>query len=90
VGSGLVKFVRRQGQALAHGAISIETEALGIGDGEQKEIESAGLMAELINIALTYQTLIDPTELAGDASEFGCAQGSFGDHEGLLAWELNH
>jgi hypothetical protein len=89
VASGLVKFVGRQGQALAQGAIGIETEPLGIGDGEQKEIEGTGSMAELINETITDQALIDPTELAWDASEFGGTQGVFGDHEGLLALGLN-
>jgi hypothetical protein len=84
-----MEFVGRQGQALAQGAIGIETQPLGVGNGEQKEIEGTGLMAELINIALTHQALIDPTELLGDASEFGGTQRVFGDHRGLLMAKWN-
>jgi hypothetical protein len=64
VGSG-------HGEALTEGAIGVKTHALSIGDGEQKEIEGTGGMAELIDIALTDQALIHPAELAGHASEFG-------------------
>jgi hypothetical protein len=53
-----VKFVRCQCQALAKGTIRIETQALGIGDGEQKEIEGAGVMRELIGTELGGQSQI--------------------------------
>jgi hypothetical protein len=61
----------RQGQALAQRAIGVIAQALGISDGEQKQIEGAGRMAERINIVLTDQALIDPAELLGDLPEFG-------------------
>jgi hypothetical protein len=41
------------GEALTERAIGVITQALGIGDGEQKEIEGTGVGAELIDIALT-------------------------------------
>jgi hypothetical protein len=59
------------GEALTEGAIGVKTQALSIGDGDQKEIEGTGGMAKLIDIALTDQALIDPAKLAGHASEFG-------------------
>jgi hypothetical protein len=45
-----VELCAGQGQALAQGRVSVVAESLGIGHGDQKEIEGAGLMAELIDI----------------------------------------
>jgi hypothetical protein len=59
------------GETLTEGAISVITQALGIGDGDQKEIESTGVGAELIDIAFTDQALIDPAELAGHVPQLG-------------------
>jgi hypothetical protein len=47
--SRLVQPFARHGQALAQGAIGVKTQALGIGHGDQEEIERTGLLAELIN-----------------------------------------
>jgi hypothetical protein len=43
------------GEALTERAIGVITQALGIGDGDQKEIEGTGVRAELIDIAFTDQ-----------------------------------
>jgi hypothetical protein len=59
------------GEALTEGAIGVITQALGIGDGDQKEIEGTGMRAELIDIAFTDQALIDPAELAGHVPQLG-------------------
>jgi hypothetical protein len=59
------------GETLTEGSVGVVTQALGIGDGEQEEIEGTGVRAELIDIALTDQALIDPTELAGHAPQLG-------------------
>jgi hypothetical protein len=67
---GLVKLVWGHRQALAQGGVSIKAESLGIGHGDEKEIERAGLMAEAVNMALTDESLIDPTELAWWTPEF--------------------
>jgi hypothetical protein len=58
-------------QAAAERALRVETQAVGIGDGYQEQIEGAGLMAELIDIALTDQALIHPAELPGHCTELG-------------------
>jgi hypothetical protein len=44
---------------------------LGIGHGHQEQLEGAGRMAELIDMALTDQALIDPTELFGHLPQLG-------------------
>jgi hypothetical protein len=54
---------------LAHGAIGVITEALGISDGNQKEVEGRGRMAEVIEAVITDQALIHPAELARQAPE---------------------
>ena len=69
--SGLVKLWAGHGQALAQGRFGVVTESLGIRHGDQKEIEGTGVMAELIDIALTDQALIDPAELPGHFAELG-------------------
>jgi hypothetical protein len=69
--SGLVELRAGQGQALAQGRVGVVTESLGIRHGDQKEIEGTGLRAELIDIALTDQALIQPAELFGHFAELG-------------------
>ena len=59
------------GQATAQRQVGVETQALGIGHGEQEQIEGAGPMAEPIDIVLTDQALIHPAELSGDFAELG-------------------
>jgi hypothetical protein len=56
---------------------------LGIGNGDQKEIEGTGLMAEVIDVALPDQAMIHPAELFGDLAEFGTQEGVF-VHGGCL------
>jgi len=74
---------------LAQRAIGVIAQSLGIGDGGQKEIEGAGLMAELIDAMLTHQALIYPAELAGHAPEFGRQNGAFVHRDGLLVGGVN-
>jgi hypothetical protein len=72
-----VEFCAGHGQALAEGRVGVVTEALGIRHGKQKEIEGTGLMAELIDIALTDQALIHPAELRGHGAESGQRERAF-------------
>jgi hypothetical protein len=58
-------------EARTERAIGVITQALGIGDGDQKEREGTGVGAELIDIAFTDQALIDPAELAGHVPQLG-------------------
>jgi len=81
--ASLVELGGRLGQALAQGRVRVVTETLGIRHGDQKEIEGTGGIAELIDMALTDQALIDSTELLGDASEFGWRNETF-VHPGYL------
>ena len=79
----LAQHRRGHGQALAEGALRIKAQPLRIGHSDQEEIEGTGLRAELIDIALTNQALIHPTELLRDLSEFGQRDGVF-VHPGCL------
>jgi hypothetical protein len=54
---------------LAHGAIGVIAEALGIRDGDEKEIEGRRRMAEVIDAAITDQSLVHPAELARQVPE---------------------
>jgi hypothetical protein len=63
---------------------------LGIGHGEQKEIEGTGLMAERINVVLAHQALIDPAELLRDLSQLGQRQGLLVHLLDLLADGVKH
>ena len=69
--TGLSQDGLRHGQAPTQGALRVVAETLGIGDGEHKEIEGAGRVAESINVVLAHQALIDPAELLGDLPELG-------------------
>lgn len=67
----------RHRQAPTQGGLRVVAEALGIGHGEQQQIEGTGRVAEPINVVLTDQALIDPAELLGHLSELGQRQGLF-------------
>lgn len=69
--TGLPKGALRHGQAPTQSGVGVVAQTLGIGHGEQKEIEGTGLMAERINVVLAHQALIDPAELLGDLSQLG-------------------
>ena len=69
--AGLSQGRLRQGQTPTESGLGVVAEALGIGHGEQKEIEGTGRVAERINVVLAHQALIDPAELLGDLSESG-------------------
>jgi hypothetical protein len=88
--AGLVELGVGQGQALAQGRVGVVTEALGIRHGDQKEIEGAGRMAELIDRALTDQALIHPAELAGNGAELAQRDGVFVHPECLLGQGVRH
>ena len=87
--TGLVQSALRQGQTPTQGGLRVVAEALGIGHGEQKEIEGTGLMAEPINVVLPDQALIDPAELLGHLSELGQRQGLLAHVGHLLVDALN-
>jgi hypothetical protein len=63
---------------------------MGIGHGEQEQIEGAGLMAELIDIAVTDQPLIHPAELFGDFPDPRYTNGAFVHAGSLLVQVVNH
>ena len=69
--SRFVQVACRHRQAAARGKVRVETQALGIGHRQQEQIEGAGLMAELIDVAITDQALVHPAELLGQLPEFG-------------------
>jgi hypothetical protein len=69
---------------------SVMTQALGIGHRHQKQIESAGLMAQLIDIALTGQALIYPAALLGHFAELGKRDRTFVHPDGLRGQRVSH
>jgi hypothetical protein len=87
--SGLAQIGPGHGQALAQRVLGVVAQPLSVGHGEQEKREGTGLMAEVIDIALTDQSLIDPAELAGWAPEFVGQDEMFVHRQCLLVKEVN-
>lgn len=50
-------------EMLADRSVRVVTQALAIGNGDEKEIERRSLMAQAFEVPVTDQTVIHPTEL---------------------------
>lgn len=80
---GATQDVPLHAQPLTEGLISVIAQALGIGHGYQKQVKGCGLVTAAVDIAVTDQAMIKPTELFGDfAQPLGTYQTFF--HKGLL------
>jgi len=82
--SCLLQVALSHGQTVAQRKVGVETQAPGIGHGEQEQIEGTGGMAEPVDVSITDQALIDPAELFGHLPEPGERDGSFVHVCGLL------
>ena len=78
--SGLAQNDWRQTEALANGGVGVIGEPLGVGDDEEEEIQDDGVPAAALEVSMTEKSLIDPTELVGDAAQSLGAEGNFADH----------
>jgi hypothetical protein len=87
--ASLVEFYAGHGQALTERWVSVVTESLGIRHGDQEEVEGTGVRAELIDIALTDQTLIHPAELFRHLAELVESDRAFVHAEDLLDHGVN-
>ena len=61
------------------GGVRVVAESLGVGDGNQHQVEGQCAVIALLEITITDQPLIDPTELSGNAAEPFRTEDSFFD-----------
>lgn len=64
--------------------IGVVAQALGIGDGDQDQVKGQGGVVTALEVTVTDQALIDPTELSGNAAEPFRTQDAFVDFHGLF------
>ena len=67
--TGLAQVLIVHVQALQNGGVGIIAEPLGIGYGEQKQVKGSSLVAALVDVMITDQPVIHPTELFGDFAD---------------------
>jgi hypothetical protein len=77
LGAGAVELHGTARELTAQGLVGIPAQAVCIGHGNQEEIQGQRVCAATLQVPLTDQTVIDPTELGWDTSEpvgyEGCA-----------------
>ena len=71
-------------QTFAQGRFGVIAEALAISHGDEKEIQCRSLMAYQLNVVITDQTVIHPTELLRNAADAVGTNGELVGHNGLL------
>jgi hypothetical protein len=79
----LAGFGQRHGievQVAAEGGIGVVAEALGVGDGDQEEVERPGGRFTVREALVTNETMIHPAELGGNSAATIPTEKAFGVH----------
>ena len=67
------------------GRIGVVAKTLGVGDGKQHQVKGQCTVVAALEVTVTDQALIDPTELPGDPAEPFRTEDSFFDlHDDLF------
>ncbi len=69
-----------QTQSLANALVTVIAQALGIGDGDEKQVQGQRAVIAQFDVMVTHQALVNPTELGREAPGFGGVDQLFVDH----------
>jgi hypothetical protein len=83
--TGLLKHGYIHAEALRDGMVAVITEALCIGNGDQEEVKGCCRMAAAVEVAVTDEAMIQPTELFGNFPDTLRADRKFLYHGVLLS-----
>ena len=64
IGPGLVQSVRIHGQTPTDGPVVVIAQPGRIGDSHQEQIQRRGRVAQPLDMPVTHQAMVEPTELA--------------------------
>lgn len=70
--SGLMECVLIHGKTIHDGFVAIPAQAFRIAYDYEKEIQCGGSVCQSLNMAVTNNPVIDPTELRGDPADAVC------------------
>ena len=82
--SGLFQHREIHGKPVHDRIVSIVTQAAGVTDRHQKQVQGRRTMAALLDMAVMHQAVIQPTEVSGYLSYPLRKDGGFGNQDVLL------
>ena len=89
ISSGAIQYGLVHGKSTDDGWVAVIAHPGSITHGDQKKIQRSCRMAAIVNVPITYQAVIDPTEVPGCFPDAFGNDGSLFDHNDLLGYGLN-